>query len=70
VNFQLALQCAREQCALAWELRAATSLARLWLRQDRHPDAHRILNPICERFTEGRTTADWLQAQALLRDIS
>jgi predicted ATPase/DNA-binding winged helix-turn-helix (wHTH) protein len=69
VNFVHAVRCAREQSALAWELRAATSLARLWLRHDRRSEAHRILNPVCDRFTEGHTTADWLQAQTVLRDL-
>jgi predicted ATPase len=69
VSFFQALECAREQRALAWELRAATSLARVWLRQDRHAEAQRMLRSTCDRFTEGHSTADWLQAQAVLRDL-
>jgi predicted ATPase/DNA-binding winged helix-turn-helix (wHTH) protein len=67
VSFLQALECAREQRALAWELRAATSLASVWLRQDRRTEAQRMLRSICDRFTEGHSTADWLQAQAVLR---
>lgn len=69
MNFLQALECAREQRALAWELRAATSLARLWERQGRQADAERILRSTCDRFTEGHETADLLQAHAVLRDL-
>jgi predicted ATPase/DNA-binding winged helix-turn-helix (wHTH) protein len=69
VSFLQALECAREQRALAWELRAATSLARVRLGRDRRTEAQRMLRSICDRFTEGHSTADWLQAQAVLRDL-
>jgi predicted ATPase/DNA-binding winged helix-turn-helix (wHTH) protein len=68
-NFLEALQCAREQHALAWELRAGTSLARVWLRQDRRAEARSLLRSICDRFTEGHATADWLHAQAVLLEV-
>jgi predicted ATPase len=69
VSFLQALECSREQRALAWELRAATSLARMWSVQDRRAEAGRMLRSICDRFTEGHSTADWLKAQAVLRDL-
>jgi hypothetical protein len=66
MSFLQALECAREQRALAWELRAATSLARLRVRQDRRPEAERVLRSVYDRFTEGHETADLRQAHALL----
>jgi predicted ATPase len=66
MSFLRALECAREQSALAWELRAATSLAKLWIRNDRRADAERVLRPIYDRFTEGHATTDLRQAHALL----
>jgi len=61
-----ALAVAREQGALSWELRAATSLARHRLAQQRPGDARGVLEPVLERFTEGFGTADWLAASRLL----
>lgn len=69
MSFLQALECAREHRALAWELRAATSLARVWSRQDRRAEAGRMLRSICDRFTEGHAAADWLKAQVVLRDL-
>jgi predicted ATPase/DNA-binding winged helix-turn-helix (wHTH) protein len=66
MSFLRALECAREQRALAWELRAATSLARLWMQHGRRADAERVLRSIHDRFTEGLDTADLRQARALL----
>ncbi len=66
VNFLQALECAREQRSLAWELRATTSLAKVWMRQDRKPEAQRMLSSVCDRFAEGHETADMLAARALL----
>ena len=59
-----ALSIAREQQALGWSLRAATSLARLWLAQDRAAEAHELLEPIYGQFTEGFDTADLRAARA------
>ena len=61
-----ALNVARNQGALAWELRSATSLARLWQRQGRYGQADALLAPICARFTEGLTTPDLMNARRLL----
>jgi hypothetical protein len=64
-----ALDGAREQGALSWELRAATSLARS-LRSQGHPaDAIACLRPIYDRFTEGFGTADLIAAKQLLYDL-
>ena len=64
--FSRSLDLAREQSALAWELRAATSLAHLRARQGRGDEALRILRPVYERFTEGFDTLDLRVAKRLL----
>ena len=64
--FQQALDVAREQGALFWELRAALSAARAMAAQDRHDDARQILAPVYARFTEGFAAADMRAARALL----
>jgi predicted ATPase len=65
-----ALECARLQGALSWELRAATSLARLLHSERRSAEAHGCLAPVYARFTEGFETADLKQAKALLTDLA
>ena len=65
-----ALAIARAQMARSWELRAATSLARLRCHQDRPTDAVRDITPIVGWFTEGHDTADWQAARAVLREAS
>jgi predicted ATPase len=67
--FRQAVEMARRQGALAWELRAATSLARLYHRQDRPTRARKILAPVVRRFTEGFGTADLVNAKVLLRSL-
>jgi predicted ATPase len=52
-----------------WELRAATSLARLWRNQDRQSEAHDLLAPVYDWFTEGFETADLKDAKALLEEL-
>jgi predicted ATPase len=69
-HFQQALDWARRQGALSWELRAATSLARLLNDQGRSADARALLQPAYDRFTEGFATADLKAAKALLDDLS
>ena len=64
--FRQALDGARPQGALSWELRAATSLARLLRDQDRAIDALALLQPVYGRFTEGFETADLKAAKSLL----
>jgi len=67
---QQSLDWARRQGALAWELRAVTSLGRLWRDQGRSADATALLEPVYDRFTEGFATADLKAAKALLDDLS
>lgn len=64
-----ALATAREQDALSWELRAATTLASLWVQQARHEEARTLLQPIFGRFTEGHQTADLKLAKSLLAGV-
>jgi predicted ATPase len=68
--FQRALDVARHQQAKSWELRAATSLARLWQRQGKRAEARELLAPIYGWFTEGFDTADLRDAQTLLRALA
>ena len=64
--FHKALDLARNQQAKSLELRAATSLARLWHQQGKRQEAHDLLAPVYGWFTEGFDTADLLEAKALL----
>ena len=64
-----ALSIAHEQQAHGWSLRAATSLARLWVEQGRRAEAHDLLAPIYGWFTEGFDTADLKDAKALLEQL-
>jgi class 3 adenylate cyclase/predicted ATPase len=67
--FRRALDVARRQEAKGWELRAAVSLARLWQRQGRDHDAHRLLADSVGWFTEGFETPDLTAARALLDQL-
>lgn len=67
--FQTALDMARQQGALLWELRSAMSLARLRTQQGRHDDATPVLGPVHGRFTEGFDTADLRAARAMLQSL-
>jgi predicted ATPase len=67
--FRQALDWARGQGALSWELRATRSLARLVRDQGNPADAMAILQPVYDRFTEGFGTADLKIAKALLDDF-
>jgi predicted ATPase/DNA-binding SARP family transcriptional activator/class 3 adenylate cyclase len=64
--FQRALDIAHRQRARSWELRAATSMARLWQRQGRTEEARALLRGIYGWFTEGLDTPDLREARALL----
>ena len=68
--FQQALHLARTQQAKSWELRAATSLARLWQQQGKQAEARAQLAPLYSWFTEGFDTADLQEAQALLEELA
>ncbi len=68
-RLQFALTVARQQHAKAWELRAATSLARLWRDQGRRSEARAVLAPVLDWFTEGFDTTDLTGARALLQTL-
>jgi predicted ATPase len=65
-----ALDWARQQGALFWELRAATSIARLWREQGRSAAGTTLLQGVCDRFTEGFAIADLKTAKGLLGTLS
>ncbi|HEV2547215.1 MAG TPA: AAA family ATPase [Stellaceae bacterium] len=64
-----ALATAREQSARSLELRASTSLARLWRDQGKRTEARDLLAPIYGWFTEGFDTPDLKEAKALLEEL-
>jgi predicted ATPase len=68
--YRKALVIARKQEAKLWELRAATNLARLWNEQGRRGEAHDLLAPVYNWFTEGFDTADLKDAKALLDELA
>jgi predicted ATPase/DNA-binding winged helix-turn-helix (wHTH) protein len=67
--FQQSLEFARRQGALAWELRATMSLARVRQRQRKTSEARKLLAAIYGRFTEGFDTTDVVAAKALLETM-
>ena len=67
--FRRAIEVARQQQAKSWELRAATSLARLWQQQGKQAEAHGLLSDIYNWFTEGFDTTDLQDAKALLEEL-
>jgi class 3 adenylate cyclase/tetratricopeptide (TPR) repeat protein len=69
-HFERALAFARQQQAKSWELRAATSMARLWRDQDKSQQARELLTPIYGWFTEGFDTRDLKEAKALLEQLA
>jgi class 3 adenylate cyclase/predicted ATPase len=67
--FEQAVALARAQQAKSWELRAATSLARLWRHQGRVAQARQLLGEVHGWFTEGFDTADLREAATLIADL-
>jgi len=68
--FLKAITIARKQQAKSWELRASTSLARLWQSQGKTHEAHSLLSEIYNWFTEGFDTKDLQEAKALIEELS
>ena len=66
----MAIKTAREQSARSLELRAATSLARLWRDQGKRDEARDLLAPVYGWFTEGFDTRDLKEAKALLDEVA
>jgi predicted ATPase len=67
---QQAIDAARRQNAMSWELRGATSLAHLRRQQGRQSEARDLLAPIYGWFTEGFDTADLKEAKTLLDKLT
>jgi predicted ATPase len=67
--FSQALNLARQQQAKSWELRAVTSLARLWKQQGKQAAARQVLAEVYGWFTEGFDTADLQEARVLLDEV-
>ncbi|MCK1301986.1 hypothetical protein IVB33_11220 [Bradyrhizobium sp. 24] len=65
-----AFETAQKQGARLWELRAASSLARLWRNQGKRTDARDLLAPIYRCFTEGFDTPDLKESAALLAELA
>jgi predicted ATPase len=70
ISLRHAIEKAQEQSAKAWELRAATSLARLWAEQDHRIEARDLLGHVYDWFSEGFDTADLKDARQLLDSLA
>jgi predicted ATPase len=68
--FRRANETALRQQSKGWELRATMSLARLWQRQGRRDDARAALAAVYSTYTEGFTTPDLVEAEALLEALA
>jgi predicted ATPase len=69
IEFRRAVDIARSQKARSWELRAATSLAQLYVDRGRRTEAHEVLSSVYSWFTEGFGTADLKAAGTLLQTL-
>jgi len=68
--FLRAIEIAQKQQAKSWELRASTSLARLWQQQGKKTEAHKLLADVYNWFTEGFDTKDLQEAKALIEELN
>jgi predicted ATPase len=68
-SLDVAIEVARHQQARSWELRATTSLARLWQAQGRRDEARQRLAEIYGWFTEGFDSPDLREARTLLEEL-
>jgi predicted ATPase len=69
-NYRASLVWARRQESKSWELRTATSYARLMQSQGRSAEARDLLGPVYNWFTEGFDTLDLKEAKALLDELA
>jgi predicted ATPase len=69
-SFRNAIALARRQEAKLWELRASTSLGRLWRDQGKRTEASDLLARIYDWFTEGFDKLDLKEAKALLGELA
>jgi predicted ATPase len=69
-SYQHAIVVAKRQSAKTFELRASTSVARLWRDQGKREEARELLAPVYGWFTEGFDTLDLKEAKALLDELS
>jgi predicted ATPase len=69
-SYHEAIAIAQQQSAKLWELRAATSLARMWRDQDKRAEACALLAPVYGWFTEGFGTPVLHKAKALLEELA
>ena len=69
-SYREAITVATHQCAKVFELRAATSLARLWRDHGKRTEAHDLLAPVYGWFTEGFDAPVLKDAKALLDELS
>ena len=67
--FLKAIEIAQKQQAKSLELRAVMSLARLWQQQGKSAEAHDLLAPVYNWFTEGFDTKDLQEAKALIESL-
>jgi predicted ATPase len=68
--FHHAIRIAQSQQAKSWELRATTSLARLWQQQGKRGEARQGLGEVYGWFTEGFDTTDLRDAKVLLDELA
>jgi len=69
-SYPRAIGVARRQSAKSWELRASSSLARLWQKQGKVDEAGQMLGEIYGWFSEGFDTPDLREARALLKEFA
>jgi predicted ATPase len=63
------LRLANQQSALAWELRTASSIAKMWIGEGRCDEARDLLATVYHRFTEGFDCSDLKEARQLLDQL-
>lgn len=68
-QYRLAIELAITQASRSWQLRASTSLARLWRGDEKRGEAAALLVPLYDWFSEGFETPDLLEAKALIEEL-